>query len=204
MEYYLQGFILGLAYVAPIGMQNLYVINTSLSTGLKQSLLLAWIVVFFDITLAAGCFFGIGYLLEQFLWLQMLLLAAGGIAVIKIGYELLISSPAADNSRIASSWLNAVKSACIVTWFNPQAILDGTLLLGGMKAALPAAAGEYFIAGVCSASCLWFTGLAVLVSLVKASFNEKVLFYINRICGIVIMFYGGKLLYHLLDIICQG
>ena len=30
MDFYLQGLALGLAYVAPIGMQNLFVINSAL------------------------------------------------------------------------------------------------------------------------------------------------------------------------------
>lgn len=204
MEYYLQGLILGLAYVAPIGMQNLYVINTALSTGLRQSLLIALIVIFFDITLAGACFFGIGYLLERFLWLQIVLLSVGSLVVLKIGYELVTSSSSAESSQSAASLLAAVRKACIVTWFNPQAILDGTLLLGGMKAALPQAVSNYFIDGTCTASFLWFIGLALLVSMAKAKFSVQVILYINRICGAVIMFYGCKLLYHLVNIIGKG
>ncbi len=70
MEYYWQGLVLGLAYVAPIGMQNLYVINNSLNAGFWRSLLGAIIVIFFDITLAGACFFGIGYLRNNYygLW----------------------------------------------------------------------------------------------------------------------------------------
>ena len=38
---FLQGLSLGLAYVAPIGMQNLFVINSALSHSLKQALAVA-------------------------------------------------------------------------------------------------------------------------------------------------------------------
>ncbi len=31
MDVYLQGFLMGLAYVAPIGVQNLFVINSAIS-----------------------------------------------------------------------------------------------------------------------------------------------------------------------------
>ena len=31
MEFYLQGLTIGLAYVAPIGLQNLFVINSALT-----------------------------------------------------------------------------------------------------------------------------------------------------------------------------
>ena len=60
MPPYLQGLAIGLAYVAPIGMQNLFVINSALTQPRRRALLTALIVVFFDVTLALACFFGIG------------------------------------------------------------------------------------------------------------------------------------------------
>lgn len=33
LEFLLQGFLLGLAYLAPIGMQNMYVINSAMRMG---------------------------------------------------------------------------------------------------------------------------------------------------------------------------
>ena len=51
MPAYFQGLAIGLAYVAPIGMQNLFVINTALTQPRRRALLTALIVIFFDITL---------------------------------------------------------------------------------------------------------------------------------------------------------
>ena len=56
---FLQGFLMGLAYVAPIGLQNLFVINTALTQTRRRAYATAFIVMFFDITLALACFFGI-------------------------------------------------------------------------------------------------------------------------------------------------
>ena len=60
MPTYLQGLTIGLAYVAPIGMQNLFVINSALTQPRRRALLTALIVIAFDISLALACFFGIG------------------------------------------------------------------------------------------------------------------------------------------------
>ena len=57
MEYFLQGLTMGLAYVAPIGLQNLFVINSALTHTRRRALLTALIVIFFDVTLAFACFF---------------------------------------------------------------------------------------------------------------------------------------------------
>ena len=52
-----------------------------------------------------------------------------------------------------------VSKACIVTWMNPQAILDGTMLLGAFRITLPAAEATTFLTGVLLASGLWFLSL---------------------------------------------
>ena len=41
MNIYLQGLTMGLAYVAPIGLQNLFVINSALIHSLKRALAVA-------------------------------------------------------------------------------------------------------------------------------------------------------------------
>ena len=53
---YLQGLSLGLAYVAPIGVQNLFVINAGLSLPRAAAYRTALIVIFFDVTLALAGF----------------------------------------------------------------------------------------------------------------------------------------------------
>ena len=89
---------MGLAYVAPIGLQNLFVINSALTHTRKRALLTALIVILFDVTLAL-------------------------------------------------------------------------------------------------ASCLWFTGLTLLISLFSDNFTPKTLVVINKVCGGVIIFYGAKLIW---------
>ena len=71
MKYLLQGFTMGLAYVAPIGLQNLFVINTALTQKRSRAFITAFIVIFFDITLALACFFGIGSIMEKSKLLEM-------------------------------------------------------------------------------------------------------------------------------------
>lgn len=102
MKYFLQGLTMGLAYVAPIGLQNLFVINSALTHTRKRALLTALIVIFFDVTLA---------------------------------------------------------------------------------------------------SCLWFTGLTLLISLFSDNFTPKTLVVINKVCGVIIVFYGCKLLYNFLTMV---
>ena len=146
MEIYLQGLTMGLAYVAPIGLQNLFVINTALTQRKSRVYATALIVIFFDVTLGLACFFGIGAI-------------------------------------------------------NPQALIDGSMMLGAFKATLPAGTDFFFVGGFASASVLWFLGISTIISLFSTKFTDKTLRVINVICGCVIIFYGLKLAWSFIQLV---
>ncbi len=146
---------MGLAYLAPIGAQNLFVINTALTAPLGIALVTAGIVAFFDISLALACFWGIGLMIEHSLLLQKTLLGGGGLILIYLAWQLLHAKVPANTSayRQPTLWQTATL-AFTVTWFNPQAVIDGTLMLGAFRSSLPADTAAFFISGVAAASCL--------------------------------------------------
>lgn len=202
MKYLLQGFTMGLAYVAPIGLQNLFVINTALTQKKRRAFLTALIVIFFDITLALACFLGVGAIMEKSKILELIILLVGSIIVIYIGFGLLKSKGNIENSTDVNVPLKKViTTACVVTWFNPQAIIDGSMMLGAFKASLPAEEGIKFILGVMSASAIWFLGITLFITIFSNKFTDNVLTWINRVCGVVIIFYGVKLLLSFINMI---
>lgn len=195
MNYLLQGFLIGLAYVAPIGTQNIFVINTALTQKRRRVYTTAFIVLFFDITISLACFFGIGAVMSAFNWLKMVILGVGSIMIIYIGYSIIRSKTEMDHStNVAMPISKIITTACVVTWFNPQAIIDGTMLLGAFKASLPPGESFAFIIGVCCASAAWWLGLSTVISLFKFKITSTALKTINILCGSIIIFYGCKLL----------
>lgn len=201
MDFYLQGLALGLAYVAPIGMQNLFVINSALTQTRLRALATALIVIFFDVTLALACFFGIGLVMQKYPPVQLGILLLGGLVVVYIGVSLLKSSVRQIGGAQQMPLGKTVWAACVVTWFNAQAVIDGTMLLGAFKASMTEAQSLHFLFGVLSASCLWFVTLAMVVSLAGSLVTPRVLGVINKICGAVIAVYGLRLLWHFAEII---
>lgn len=194
MTWLLQGWLLGIAYVAPIGMQNMYVINTAVRKSRLRAFQVAMITIFFDITLALACYFGIGLLLEKFQLLKMMMLGVGSIAVFVIGVLLIKSKPNEEQTMDLDKPLFEVITTCfVVTWLNPQAIIDGTLLLGSFKATLVGGASLLFILGVCLASIMWFVGITTVVSYFKDWFSFKIIRVINIVCGSVIILFSIKL-----------
>ena len=201
MDFYLQGLALGLAYVAPIGMQNLFVINSALTQTRLRALVTALIVIFFDVALALACFFGIGLVMQKYPPVQLGILLLGGLVVVYIGVSLLKSSVRQIGGAQQMPLGKTVWAACVVTWFNAQAVIDGTMLLGAFKASMTEAQSLHFLFGVLSASCLWFITLAMVVSLAGSLVTPRVLGVINKICGAVIAVYGSRLLWHFAEII---
>lgn len=200
MTYYIQGLIWGLAYVAPIGLQNLFVINTALTQKRSRVYLTALIVVFFDVTLAAACFYGIGALITKSLLIKKLVLLVGSIIVLFIGVQLIRAKDEARTQDVNVSLIKAISMACAVTWFNPQALVDGAMMLGAFHATLPPGQSTRFILGVATASFGWFFGISTILSFFSHLFNDKILRAINVICGLVILFYGAKLFWNFIQL----
>lgn len=202
LENIIQGFMLGIAFLAPIGMQNLYVINSALSMKRIKAYQVAMITIFFDISLALASFFGIGLLVERFNIFRLSLLSIGSIVLIYIGVNLIRAIPKIDDKLDMNKPLYKIFIMCFsVTWLNPQAIIDGSILLGGIRASLTTEAANLFILGICIASVTWFTGITTIVSNFKKLFNVKVLRAINIACGFIIVYYGLKLGYSFIELV---
>ena len=202
MDIYLQGLTLGLAYCAPIGLQNLFVINTALTQPRKRVAATVLIVLFFDISLGMACFFGIGAVMSASSWLEMAILLVGSVIVIWIGQGLVRSKDTMDTStKVDIPIAKVITTACVVTWFNPQALIDGSMMLGAFKATLPEGTDFFFVGGFASASVLWFSGISLIISLFSAKITDKTLRVINIVCGIVIIFYGLKLLWSFIQMV---
>lgn len=192
--YLLQGFLIGLAYVAPIGTQNLYVINSSLSKSRLKAIQTALITSLWDIILALICFYGMGYFIEKSVIIKDGMLLIGSLFIIILGISLLMKKVQINEGLTINSSLIKIIIACfVVTFLNPQAIIDGTLLLGGIRASLPLTMSTYFIIGSMIASLLWFLSLAFFISFYHTRLNKKSLTLINLIASLVMIFYGLKL-----------
>lgn len=194
MNIYLQGLMIGLAYLVPIGVQNLFVINTAITQPFKRVLITALTVIFFDVSLALACFFGVGGLVQSSELFKLSVLFAGSLVLIWIGASLIRSEGTdPELKEVSVSYSKVVSTAFVVTWFNPQAIIDGSLMLGAFRASLPAEGEMLFAGGFVSASFSWFLSLSMIMYLFSTKFTARVLRWINIVCGCVIVLYGVKL-----------
>jgi len=195
MEIYLRGAAVGLAYLAPIGLQNLFVIHSALFHPRRRAMLVAAVVIFFDVTLALASFLGAGAVLEAVPGIRKAVLLIGGHVLMLMGFRLVrarVAERDEESSAKASLWRSAA-AAFAVSWLNPQAIIDATILLGAAQASVPPGTDWLFMGGMATASCLWFTCLTFLVSLLGDRFTPRVLRWVNVICGVALFLYGASL-----------
>ena len=196
MGAFIQGYTMGLAYVMPIGAQNIFVINTALTHRAGYRWLTSLIVIFFDVTISLACFYGVGAIMGSSQWLQLVILGLGSAIVCWIGFSIFRdkSGLQGEQGKEELPVIKIIGTACVVTWFNPQAWIDGSMMLGAFRASMDPSDGSIFIIGVCLASVTWWIVMPAVVSLFKAKINDKIFRWINIICGSIIMIYGVKFL----------
>ncbi|MCM6766091.1 LysE/ArgO family amino acid transporter [Weissella paramesenteroides] len=199
----IKGMMIGFAFVAPIGMQNLYVFNNALTNSFRRSLVYVLFVWIADSLFSLAAFFGMGAIISSVTWLRLLVMLVGGLLVIWIGWGILRSADGvqlnAHQNKLPVK--QAFMTAFIVSWANPQALIDGSLLLGALRGTLTKDAVWPFIIGVIMATFIWFNTITILMNLLKERLPKKVLVWVNIISGLIVLIYGAYLLVEaLLDI----
>jgi len=194
-KYFFEGLLLGCAYAMPIGVQNIFVIHSAVTQKLRVSYLAALFVSIVDISLSVACFYGVGLIVEKVPVMRICLFVAGATFLFYYGYKLLLSDAqiSLEERAITLSKWEIARKAFILTWFNPQALLDGSILFGSYRSSLPREVLFPFLAGVILASPLWFFTLTSMIGRVKAIFSGRVFTGINRACGIILIIFAIKL-----------
>jgi len=191
--YFLQGLLIGLATFAPIGMQNLFVINTALVQPWSRIMITIAIVGLFDMTLSTAAFFGIGALIEMWPLLKLVILIVGGAIVTYMGYTVIRNEASLEKVNTNIPIKKIITMSIIVTWGNPQAIIDATMMLGAFRANIPSEYIYHFFAGFLAMTPIWFCSLATIIYLLAKNIKISHLIWINRICGTILIIYGIKL-----------
>ncbi|MCT8986098.1 LysE/ArgO family amino acid transporter [Shewanella phaeophyticola] len=159
----LQGLILGVGMIIPIGAQNAYL----LSQGIKRNhhFLAATICMLCDVILIGLGIFGGGKLIASSEWL-MLIIAWGGISFLIVyaaisftkvwkNHYQTTTHEAATNSR-----KHIIGTTLAVTLLNPHVYLDTVMILGSVGGMFEGNERWAFAIGTVLASVLWFYSLA--------------------------------------------
>ena len=189
---YLRGILIGFAFVAPIGMQNIYMFNNALSNKMSKALLYNFLVWFCDALFSFAAFYGIGALISANEIVKIIGMLIGGALTSYIGFNIIRSAKqtAIGSDSKKQTLKQALMTALIVSWGNPQAMIDGTMMLGASRATLTFEQSILFITGVITASFIWDHGITIGFNLLRDKLPKKFLLAINLISGIIVAVYG--------------
>lgn len=189
---YLRGILVGFAFVAPIGMQNIYMFNNALSNKMSKALLYNFLVWFCDALFSFAAFYGIGALISANEIVKIIVMLVGGALTSYIGFNIIRSAKqtAIGSDSKKQTLKQALMTALIVSWGNPQAMIDGTMMLGASRATLTFEQSILFITGVVTASFIWDHGITIGFNLLRDKLPKKFLLTINLISGIIVAVYG--------------
>ena len=189
---YLRGILVGFAFVAPIGMHNIYMFNNALSNKMSKALLYNFLVWFCDALFSFAAFYGIGALISANEIVKIIVMLVGGALTSYIGFNIIRSAKqtAIGSDSKKQTLKQALMTALIVSWGNPQAMIDGTMMLGASRATLTFEQSILFITGVVTASFIWDHGITIGFNLLRDKLPKKFLLAINLISGIIVAIYG--------------
>ena len=187
---------MGFAFVAPIGMQNIFVFNNAMSNTTRRAVFNSLFIWLFDALFSLVAFYGIGALIVQNDAVRLAIMGIGGLLILWIGYTILKSA----RSTVTFGALEpmplgkVILTAFVAEWGNPQALIDGTLILGALRRGMTSSEAIPFIVGVVSATATWFFGIAIIFSLFRKKVSPKFLMGVNLVSAIIIIVYGLGLL----------
>ena len=194
MTYFWEGLLIGFAVLAPIGMQNLFIINTALVQKVSRIITTILIVAFFRSYLKCiGVFMALVLSLIYGLFLKGIVLLLGGAVIFYMGYTVFNSEPNVSHVDTNVTIWNIVTTAFAVAWLNPQALIDVTMMFGAVKASIPEESSIYFLLGYIVSAFAWFGALSTIIHKLAKRIKISQLVWINRICGLILFGYGAKL-----------
>lgn len=127
----------------------------------------------------------------------------GSFLVIWMGAVVLRTSQAVQlqDEHNGMTVKKALTSALIVSWANPQAIIDGSITLSAFRGTLNTHEVWPFMLGIMAATFIGFNAVTLIINLLKTSLPQKILFWFNVISGCVLIEYGFYLMYELYQLI---
>lgn len=168
LESVLHGIILAFGLILPLGVQNVFVFSQGATQpNLVRALPAAITAGLCDTFLILLAVFGVSVIVMQFEWLRLILMIAGILFLLYMGYVIWKAEPVSTESNQALPVRKQIIFALSVSLLNPHAILDIVGVIG--TSALKYAGSEQvlFTITCIAVSWIWFLGLTLAGMVMK-------------------------------------
>ncbi|KAB2329710.1 amino acid transporter [Cytobacillus depressus] len=189
LEPMIHGFILALGLILPLGVQNVFVFNQgALQPRFIQALPVVITASFCDAFLITVSVLGVSLLILSSFWIKTILLGAGFIFLIYMGWTTWNSKPGNEREEILKKFplKKQVLFAASVSLLNPHAIMDTVGVIGSSSLKYQGEEKIVFAVSCILVSCLWFLGLALVGRITgKLDKSGNFMLVLNKISALV-------------------
>ena len=189
LEPFFHGFILALGLILPLGVQNVFVFNQgALQPRFVHALPVIITASLCDTLLILISVLGVSFLILGSFWIKMILIGAGCIFLIYMGWTTWNSKPSNEGeaSRNKFSLKKQVLFAASVSLLNPHAIMDTVGVIGTSSLRYQGEDKVIFAFACILVSWLWFFGLSLMGRISgKVDKSGNFLLILNKISALV-------------------
>lgn len=189
-----RGVLIGFAIAAPVGPIGLLCIQRTLQDGRKFGFVSGLGAASADGIYGAIAGFGLTFVSSFLVAQQMWLALIGGFFLCFLGLRTFLAKPA-DKAVYAQrgGLFKAYAATFLLTLTNPITILSFIAIFAGLGLATADRSYDEAISlvlGVFSGSVAWWLLLSGGVSLLRDRFNDRVMQWVNRLAGLIIIGFG--------------
>jgi L-lysine exporter family protein LysE/ArgO len=189
LEPFFHGFILALGLILPLGVQNVFVFNQGvLQPRFVHALPVIITASICDTLLILVSVLGVSFVILGSFWIKMILIGAGCIFLIYMGWTTWNSKPSNEREVSANkfSLKKQVWFAASVSLLNPHAIMDTVGVIGTSSLRYQGEDKVIFAFASILVSWIWFFGLS-LIGRISGKLDESgnFMLILNKISALV-------------------
>jgi threonine/homoserine/homoserine lactone efflux protein len=207
-RFLLKGLLLGFSIAAPVGPIGILCIRRTVADGRASGFVSGLGAATADALYGCIAGFGLKFISSLILGLHAWLNLVGGLFLLYLGIRTFVSRPATEAAQASGSGLlGAYGSTLALTLTNPMTILSFAATFAGLglvpQPGTGIASGRYagavsLVLGVFAGSAFWWLLLSGGVSLFRTRLSARLLRWLNRISGLVLVGFGVWSLVNLL------
>jgi threonine/homoserine/homoserine lactone efflux protein len=188
----LRGVIAGLAISAPVGPVNVLCIKRTFAKGKVAGMISGLGAATADTVYGAIAGFSISFIIRFLMMEEFWLRSLGGLLLVGIGCRYYFKKPGSLHEEACESSHCEYVTTLFLTLTNPTTVLSflavlAVLGLGGHQT--PLLTGV-LIGGIFFGAMAWWAILAVLANHFRDRFDDRALFWMNRVAGVAMGGFG--------------
>ena len=201
-SFLVQGWIIGFSVAAPVGVVGLLCINRTLRQGSLVGFISGLGAATAHSVYGSIAGFGLTFISNFLTDEQFYIRLVGGIFMYYLGIKTLLRKPKRGKPSVNSSaFVSSYLSSLFIAITNPLTILTFAALFAGLglgDKSTNTDSALSLILGVFVGSASWWLILSSSIGLLRKNLNTYALRLLNRISGVMVLFFGFTVLYQLL------